>query len=124
MKILVCGGRDLFDYIWFDHQLSIIYSSLCEGEDPDKVVVIQGEAKGADMLAKGWAKSLNFEIESYPADWRKYGHTAGPIRNQQMLDEGNPDFVVAFPGGNGTKDMVNRANKAGIEVIIVENPID
>jgi hypothetical protein len=42
---------------------------------------------------------------------------AGPIRKQQMLDEGKPDLVVAFPGGRGTAHMVRIARAAGIEVI-------
>ncbi len=50
----------------------------------------------------------------------KYGKSAGSIRNQQMIDEGKPDLVVAFPGGFGTKDMVRRAKKHNIEVIIID----
>lgn len=38
-----------------------------------------------------------------------------------MLKEGKPDLVIAFPGGNGTKDMVTKARKAGIEVIEVND---
>ena len=34
-------------------------------------------------------------------------------------DEGKPDLVIAFLGGNGTNDMINRAKKADIEVIEV-----
>ena len=51
------------------------------------------------------------------ADWAKHGRKAGPIRNQRMIDEGRPDLVVAFPGGTGTADMVERARVAGIRVI-------
>jgi len=53
----------------------------------------------------------------FPPEWKRYGPKAGPIRNKQMLDEGRPDLVVAFPGGNGTNDMVKKAKAAGIEVI-------
>ena len=45
------------------------------------------------------------------------GRKAGPIRNQQMLDEGRPSLVVAFPGGRGMADMVRRARNAGVEAI-------
>jgi hypothetical protein len=58
----------------------------------------------------------------YPADWAKHGRAASPIRNQQMLDEGRPNLVVAFPGGRGTADMVRRARSAGVEVIEVDKP--
>ena len=41
------------------------------------------------------------------------------MRNQQMIDEGKPDLVVAFLGGRGTTDMVKRARIAGGKVIEV-----
>lgn len=47
---------------------------------------------------------------------QKYGKSAGPIRNQTMLDDGKPDLVLAFPGGRGTADMVAKAEKHGIPV--------
>jgi hypothetical protein len=52
----------------------------------------------------------------YKAEWDKHGRAAGPIRNQQMLDDGKPDLVLAFAGGRGTDDMCRRAREAGIEV--------
>ena len=39
-----------------------------------------------------------------------------------MLDEGQPDLVLAFPGGSGTLDMMRRAIKAKILVIKGEWP--
>ncbi|MEM9912925.1 MAG: hypothetical protein AAF922_19365 [Pseudomonadota bacterium] len=45
------------------------------------------------------------------------GRAAGPIRNKEMLDEGCPDLVVAFPGGRGTANMVKQAQAAGVEVL-------
>ena len=119
-RILVCGGRDFLDYLKLRDVLDSLINDL---EDPSNVVIIQGGAKGADFLAKvyaycwGWGGLM---CEEYPADWRKHGKGAGSIRNQQMLDEGRPNLVVAFPGGSGTADMVRRARKAGVEVIVVE----
>lgn len=61
-------------------------------------------------------------VESFPANWSQYGHAAGPIRNQKMLDQ-NPDLVIAFhfdlEHSKGTKDMINRAKKACIPVRFV-----
>jgi hypothetical protein len=34
-----------------------------------------------------------------------------------MIAEGAPDFVLAFPGGLGTADMVEHARAAEVEVI-------
>lgn len=83
------------------------------------VVIISGAAKGADTMALDWAVVNWCQFEEYPAQWKLYGRKAGPIRNQQMIDEGKPNLVVAFPGGVGTQDMIRRARKAKIETIVI-----
>jgi hypothetical protein len=80
-------------------------------------MVIQGGASGADAGAAEWAKRSDVELRTFPANWRKYGKRAGPLRNQRMIDEGKPEAVIAFAGGRGTADMIERAQAAGIRVI-------
>jgi hypothetical protein len=82
-------------------------------------LLIEGGASGADRLAGQWAAEHDVPTLRMNADWKKYGRGAGHIRNQQMLDE-KPELLVAFPGGKGTADMVRRARKAGLPVILVE----
>jgi hypothetical protein len=82
-------------------------------------LIIHGAAKGADTLAGRWAKEFNIPVLVFPADWKKYGRRAGPIRNAQMLSEGKPNLVVAFPGGRGTANMVGLSQKAGVPVYAV-----
>lgn len=83
-------------------------------------VVIEGEALGADTLAREAAEYFGIEVERYPANWTLYGRAAGPIRNNQMLTEGKPDLVVAFhhdiEHSKGTKNMVKQAKALGIPV--------
>jgi len=68
-------------------------------------------------MAGDWAVERGVECLQYPADWEKLGRAAGPIRNEQMLREGKPDLVVAFPGARGTAHMVRIAREAGVRVI-------
>ena len=86
----------------------------------DIKVVIHGGAKGADSIADHEAQTLGIPTEEYPALWSTHGRTAGAIRNQQMLDEANPDAVWAFPTDNstGTWNMIRKAEKAGLPVYI------
>ena len=125
MRVLVTGGRDYADYEFVRNTLDqIMHDRGCCGEcgvidSPDPVIVIHGGAKGADSLADQWAVVNWLQIKEFKADWNRYGRVAGPIRNQQMIDEGKPDLVVAFPGGEGTANMVKLAKKHGIEVIEV-----
>jgi hypothetical protein len=111
MRVLVCGGRD-FDNVAF------IWSKLnkLHAETPF-TAMIHGGQTGADEIANEWAKTKSAIVRySCKADWDRYGRAAGPMRNMRML-EWKPNMVVAFPGGNGTADMVQRARKAAIKVI-------
>jgi len=110
MRVLVCGGRE------FDNFGLLHYTLEYELDKHETHTIIHGDAKGADFLARAWAKWVGHAEKRYPANWKTHGRKAGAIRNQQMLDEGKPDLVIAFPGGVGTADMVRRAKASGIEV--------
>jgi hypothetical protein len=140
MRILVCGGRKFGDLktvkrgtpLWsiraaeyqFVHKtLSAMFPT--DENDPTTwlppldTVIISGAASGADTAAVDWAAVNWVSFIEFPADWKKLKNAAGPIRNQQMINKGKPDLVLAFPGGTGTADMVRRARVAGIKVVEV-----
>ena len=105
-RILVCGGRDYKDQ-------EKVFDVLDKALDAFKEVhIIEGGATGADTFAKEWAESRSILYDEYPADWNKYYKRAGYIRNVQMLNEGKPDLVIAFPGDVGTKMMTDLAKAA------------
>jgi len=116
MRVLVCGGRDFHDMQLLVRALDALHARFRFRS------LIHGGARGADQLAGRWARSGVLgasNVQVFEADWNKYGASAGPVRNQKMLDEGQPALVVAFPGGAGTRDMVGRALKAGVRTIKV-----
>ena len=110
-RLLVCGGRDYADrsHVWAT--LDRVHRKRPLG------LVIHGAARGADTLAAEWALERNIETWAFPAAWAEEGRAAGVKRNQTMLQVGRPMGVVAFPGGNGTADMVARAEAAGVPVM-------
>lgn len=124
-RVLVCGGRNYNDKRMVYNTLD----KLCEDRGwqspkdeygnwlPAYLSIIHGGATGADALADDWAVINWVPVMEYRAKWRAFGKAAGAMRNQQMIDEGKPTLVIAFPGGHGTADMVRRARKAGIETI-------
>lgn len=118
-RILVCGGRAYNDrtaVAWELSRLSMQHDDLiiiC-GYDPD-----DERFQGADQLAFEWARAHGVPAFPFPAPWTKRGRSAGPFRNQRMLDCGRPTKVVAFPGGRGTADMTRRAHDARLSVLEV-----
>lgn len=110
MRALMTGGRDYRDR-------DTVYRVLDDlRKHSPELTLMCGMATGADILAHQWAKYNRIHCFEFTADWNKHGKAAGPIRNAQMLDEGDPDLVIAFPGGRGTDDMIRKAKKAGVRV--------
>jgi hypothetical protein len=110
ISVLVCGGRDYNDRDTLFAALDKLHRLRTVRE------VISGMARGADTLAIHWARANDLPVREFPADWDRHGRRAGYIRNQQMLDDGQPDLVVAFPGGKGTAMMIDISRKADVPV--------
>ena len=118
-RLLICGDR-----FWTDYQS--ILRCIKKAEKTEHIdMLIEGECRGADKLGRRAAEEIGLSIDAgsilpFPADWERYQLGAGPIRNQQMLDEGKPTEVWAFHNrldqSTGTRDMVRRALKAGLTV--------
>lgn len=119
MNLLVCGGRDFAmvkqkDHWVYDKELFNFGLSCVETLQPTKIVT--GGASGADDIGRTYALKNNVDYEEYLPDWDRFGRSAGPIRNSEMLRKEDIDLVLAFPGGRGTTDMINKALKQGIRV--------
>lgn len=117
MKVLVCGGRDFNNWRHVEGMLDIlngmygpitcIVTGACCDED--------GDPRGADWWAERWARKRAVRYIGFPANFKKYGKPAGPMRNQIMLDEQDPHIVLAFPGNRGTANMIEAATQYGLE---------
>lgn len=116
MRILICGDRN-----WTD--VDRIKRALLRLGPRRNDTIIHGGARGADRIAGALGKVFGMRVKEFPAQWKLYGKAAGPIRNAQMLEEGNPDVVWAchdyLDRSVGTADMVRKARKAGVPVIYI-----
>jgi len=106
MRLLVTGGRKYSDK-------KAVYGIL---DKLEPTLVIHGGATGADRLAARWAYEKCVPCACFVAPWETAHKAAGPMRNHWMLEYGEPDKVLAFPGGSGTENMIKQAEKAGIKV--------
>ena len=126
-RVLVTGDRDWADRIAIRHYLKQLYD---KGFD----TLIEGEARGADTIAREEGEKLGFTIvesspgvKGFPAKWQtddgKFNKAAGPQRNTQMLVEGIPDLVIAFHQhvfkSKGTKNMLEQVSKTDIPAFLV-----
>ena len=114
LRVLVCGGRYFSDVEFLYDCLDIVHfrrGILC---------VIHGACHlgGADKLAGQWAKDNGVAVEEYPVELLKDGPwpAAGSKRNTRMLRLSNPNCGIAFQGGHGTADMVEKMRAKNLKV--------
>lgn len=111
MKTIIAGSRD--------RSLSSVDKELLATLGITEVVC--GGARGIDTDGRLWAEEQGIPVKMFPADWNKYGKSAGCIRNEEMAVYA--DMLVAFWDGEsrGTKHMIRVAGEAGLKVIVNGN---
>jgi hypothetical protein len=79
----------------------------------DTLILVHGDCSGVDRYGAEIAKSLGWKIIAVPAQWNLYGKSAGPKRNQLLLDTYMPHIALAFPApdSKGTIDCIRRIEK-------------
>jgi predicted Rossmann-fold nucleotide-binding protein len=108
LKTIIAGGRDYHLTDEDFKKLDQLGGTISE--------VVSGCARGVDTAGEVWAKKNNIPVKKFPADWEKFGKSAGYRRNQQMAKYA--DAVVLFPGGKGTGHMYDIAKR--MELIIYD----
>lgn len=112
-RVIIAGGRDFDDYPYLKQKCDAL---LRDKKRERPIVILSGKCSGADRLGERYAKEQGFEIDPYPADWTRYGASAGPRRNRQMAAKA--DALIAFHDGRsrGTKNMIEEAEARRLSV--------
>lgn len=113
MKVIIAGGRTFNDY-----------DLLCQTCDKalslqTEIEIVSGTANGADKLGEKYANEKGHPIKQFPANWDKYGKSAGYKRNEEMAKYA--DALIAFWDGKskGTKHMIDLAKRYELKVRVV-----
>lgn len=116
---LVVGSRTFNDYDFLKRKLDHTL------QYQNKIVIVSGGAKGADTLAERYANEKGYRMIRFPAEWEKYGKSAGYRRNEQMhkyISKAKQRGVVAFwqNESKGTAQNFELAKKYGNQIRIIE----
>ena len=105
-RIVIAGCRDYTNYIQAKQYIERAISNI---KNEFELIFVSGGADGADALGERYAKEIGYKLEVYPAQWKRYGKKAGPLRNKQMAEIS--DYVICFWDGQsrGTKSMIDEA---------------
>ena len=132
-RIIIAGGRDFDDYEKLHNEVFNVLVDLNmkyknKISDTMRFEIISGKAKGADLLGEKFAKEYKVKLTLFPADWDKYGKSAGYRRNAEMAkyavegkEQGVIGVLIAFWDGKskGTKSMIDLAKRYGLDEVYV-----
>jgi hypothetical protein len=118
-NVIIAGSRKFSNFgienyeDWFDQESkSKIYDilDLLIKSHPHPIgKVISGCCWGIDKLGEEWAEKNGIEVIKMPAEWKKLGKSAGPIRNSQMAEIA--DSLICLydkKGSSGSEDMIRK----------------
>ena len=116
VRVLMCGSRT-----WTDRdKIQDVLDGLVKLYAPNYPTIVHGFARGADRLVEDEAGKAGLVTEVHKADWEKLGKLAGFARNEEMAQLGAMECVAFWDGkSNGTRDMMERAEKHGIPVRVI-----
>jgi len=111
MRVIIAGSRSITDY-------HIVEEAVKES-GIEVSVVISGVARGVDSLGEEYALRHGVLLERYPADWDRYGRSAGYIRNTEMASKADALIAIMIKeGSKGTEHMIQEANRCGLMVYV------
>jgi hypothetical protein len=132
MRVIVTGCRD---WMWPDlveKELEQLWGDL---DCYEALIVVHGDCPtGADRFAKEWvekkvqqmrregSKANPPEEEPHPYK-RELGKRGGPVRNQEMAEDGGHLCLAFHDGiGDGTRNMMTEATLHRIRVVVIPAP--
>lgn len=110
----VIGSRTITDkdfvFKTLDYYLQNIQEDIC---------IVSGGAKGVDSICREYFKERDVELIEFLPDYENNPPRLAPLlRNTQIVDAS--DFLIAITtGSKGTQDSINKAQKKGIPIRIV-----
>lgn len=115
-NVIIAGSRDFNDYELLKSKCIFL---LQDKMKQCNVQIVCGCARGGDILGKQFAEEFGLKVLEYPADWKKYGKSAGYRRNKEMAKVA--DALIAFWDGEskGTKHMIDLAKEYGLPTRII-----
>lgn len=112
MHVIIAGSRDITDYGILSHAISASGFPISS--------VISGAARGVDQLGERWAKEHGIPVLRMPAEWNRYGRSAGYRRNEDMASIGDALIAIWDGKSSGTRHMIETARKAGLRVFVLQ----
>ena len=108
MKVIIAGSRQIEDYD--------ALKTLIEKTGWDIAEVVSGGCRGVDSLGEQWAEDHAIPVQTFVADWAKYGREAGELRNRDMAAYADGLILLWDAKSPGSSCMMRESAKADIPI--------
>ena len=113
MKLIIAGSRSFDDYELLTEQLDEICAKY------DITEIVSGTARGADTMGEIYAIAHDIPVKRFPADWNRYGKSAGYRRNEQMAQYADACICFSVDNSKGTEHMINLSKQYRLKLRVV-----
>jgi hypothetical protein len=110
MRVIIAGSRSITDY-----------AKVCDAVRHSGFAisrVVSGLAAGVDNLAVRYAAEHGLPCDRFPAQWNRYGRSAGYRRNVEMAEHADALIAVWDGKSPGTRHMIETAKARGLPIFV------
>lgn len=118
MKLIIAGSRTVF-------ASPEEIQGLVEHYNIKPTEIVSGTAAGMDRCGEAYVKAANLKLAKFPADWDKFGKSAGHKRNAQMAEYADALLLIwdgQSKGSAGMGNIMRIKGKPVFEVTVEPEP--
>ncbi len=117
-KLIVAGARTVNEYSGVTSAVDVVVSQLvAEGYE---VEIVSGHALGVDQYGEKYAQDNDLDLVIMPANWKRYGKSAGYKRNKKMAEYADGLVAIKHNNSKGTQHMIDLATGVNLKVWVFE----
>lgn len=117
-KLIVAGARTVNEYSGVTSAVDVVVSQLVAEEY--EVEIVSGHALGVDQYGERYAQDNDLDLVIMPANWKRYGKSAGYKRNKKMAEYADGLVAIKHKNSKGTQHMIDLATGANLKVWVFE----
>ena len=115
-KVVIAGSREITNREFIRKEMNNLWREIGPFE------LVSGMARGVDRVSRDLAVAAGITVHEMPADWNRYGKSAGYRRNEEMAILADYGLILWDGESKGTKHMIDlmRKHHKPTDLVIVE----
>lgn len=119
LNLAIVGSRDITDRQTVVDGIAEAQSQIGFSFEDIAHIVTSENADGVDDIARTLAETHDVPTIEHKAHWEEYGRSAGPQRNQLIVDDADIVVAIQKDDSRGTQNTIDIANgRSDVDVFV------